>query len=83
MNTVTLSQTLAASTSSSWLFVIVGVLVVAVLIGAFWYGSRRASRRPAPPQEPQPRADSWQTPDAEAPPGHPQGPDAPEHDHHI
>ncbi|OAR26876.1 hypothetical protein A8W25_00825 [Streptomyces sp. ERV7] len=87
MNTVTLSQTLAASTSASWLFVIVGVLVVAVLIAAFWYGSRRAARRPMPPQEPQPRADSWQTPDTpDAPPGQGppgQGPEAPEHDHHI
>ncbi|WP_329395944.1 DUF6479 family protein [Streptomyces melanogenes] len=80
MNTLTLSQTLAASTSSSWLFLIVGILVVAVLIAAFWYGSRRATRRPKPPQEPQPRADSWQTPDTQPPP---QGPDAPEHDHHV
>ncbi|MFG2721268.1 DUF6479 family protein [Streptomyces sp. NPDC048416] len=57
------SQTLA-SASSSWLFTGVGVLVVAVLLCTFWYGSRRAARKPTPPQEPQPRSDSWQTPDA-------------------
>lgn len=83
MNTLALprnlAQTLATSTSSSWLFLIVGILVVAVLIAAFWYGGRRVARRPKPPQEPQPRADSWQTPGSETP----QGPEAPEHEHHT
>ncbi|MFF4186707.1 DUF6479 family protein [Streptomyces sp. NPDC001691] len=63
MTTFAASQTLAAS-STSWLFTIVGIIIVAVLIGAFWFGSRRAARKPMPPQEPQPRSDSWQPPEA-------------------
>lgn len=41
----------------------VGVVVVVVLIGAFWWGSRRAARRPMPPREPQARSDSWHEPE--------------------
>ncbi|WP_329174445.1 MULTISPECIES: DUF6479 family protein [unclassified Streptomyces] len=40
-----------------------GVLVVALILVAFWWGSRRASRRPVPPQEPQAGAGSWHAPD--------------------
>lgn len=63
MTSFAASQTLAAA-STSWLFTGVGVVIVAVLIGAFWFGSRRATRKPMPPQEPQPGADSWQPPEA-------------------
>ncbi|MEV5276866.1 DUF6479 family protein [Streptomyces sp. NPDC052811] len=63
MSTFVSSQTLAANTSAAWLFVIVGVAVVAVLIAAFWYGARRAARMTAPSQEPQARSESWHNPD--------------------
>lgn len=49
-----------------------GVVVVVLLVGAFWYGSRRSARRRAParPVEQNPvargREDSWQTPDGNA-----------------
>lgn len=49
-----------------------GLVVVALLIGAFWYGSRRSARgrAPARPTEQNPvaqrREDSWQTPDDDA-----------------
>lgn len=49
-----------------------GVVVVVLLLGAFWYGSRRSARRRAParPAEQNPvaqqREDSWQTPDGDA-----------------
>lgn len=62
MTSIAASQTLAAN-STSWLFTGVGIVVVAVLLLALWFGSRRAARKPMPPQEPQPRADSWGTPD--------------------
>ncbi|MER5562817.1 MULTISPECIES: DUF6479 family protein [unclassified Streptomyces] len=63
MTSFAASQTLASS-SSTWLFTGVGVVIVAVLIGAFWFGSRRTARKPMPPQAPQPGADSWQPPEA-------------------
>ncbi|MEU7041396.1 DUF6479 family protein [Streptomyces varsoviensis] len=46
----------------------VGIVVVALLIGAVAYGRRRREREPAPPQEPQERAGSWQTPEEQSGP---------------
>ncbi|MFE4859029.1 DUF6479 family protein [Streptomyces sp. NPDC056670] len=63
MTSFAASQTLASS-STTWLFTGVGVIIVAVLIAAFWFGSRRTARKPMPPQEPQPGSDSWQPPEA-------------------
>ncbi|MCX5387163.1 DUF6479 family protein [Streptomyces sp. NBC_00083] len=63
MNTFASSQVLAAG-STAFLFTGVGIVIVAVLLGTFWFGSRRAARKPMPPREPQPRSESWQTPDA-------------------
>ncbi|MEU9101976.1 DUF6479 family protein [Streptomyces sp. NPDC048361] len=63
MNTFASSQIVAAG-STAFLFTGVGIVIVAVLLGTFWFGSRRAARKPTPPREPQPRSDSWQTPDA-------------------
>ncbi|MFJ9338772.1 DUF6479 family protein [Streptomyces sp. NPDC101733] len=66
------TEILAAETRGPLLLVIAGVVVVLLLIGAFWYGSRRSARRTAPArpadQNPvaQERRDSWQTPDEEA-----------------
>ncbi|MER6210961.1 DUF6479 family protein [Streptomyces sp. NPDC001642] len=66
------SQLLAAQGSASFFLIAAGFVVVAVLIGAFWFGTRRAAKRktsrtsPVPaPQTPQaaPRQDSWTTPD--------------------
>ncbi|MDJ0460212.1 DUF6479 family protein [Streptomyces sp. H27-C3] len=54
---------LAAGAFPAVLWALVGIVVVALLLGAFWWGSRRTAERPMPPQEPQPRSDSWQTPD--------------------
>ncbi|WP_392896883.1 DUF6479 family protein [Streptomyces sp. LN699] len=64
--------TLAADAQGSLYLVIAGVVLVVLLIGAFWYGSRRNARRAAPaqPTEQPPaargREDSWQTPDEAA-----------------
>ncbi|MFG3281416.1 DUF6479 family protein [Streptomyces sp. NPDC048111] len=63
MTSFAASQTLAAA-STSWMFTGVGVIIVAVLIGAFWFGSRRTARKPTPPLESQPRSNSWQPPEA-------------------
>ncbi|MER5257006.1 MULTISPECIES: DUF6479 family protein [unclassified Streptomyces] len=52
---------LAASGTSS-LMLIIGVVIVAVLLALFLFGRRQVTRRPDPPQEPQPRADSWEEP---------------------
>ena len=41
----------------------VGVVVLVVLIGAFWWGSRRTARRPVPPVVRQARSDSWHEPE--------------------
>ncbi|MCX5409775.1 DUF6479 family protein [Streptomyces sp. NBC_00335] len=64
------SLPLAAEASSSLFLIIAGVMVVVLLIGAFWYGSRRAARRTDPvarPADQNPQAatrqDSWQTPE--------------------
>ncbi|MFI1445101.1 DUF6479 family protein [Streptomyces fructofermentans] len=61
---------LAASGSSSLFLMVAGPVLVLLLIGAFWYGSRRAAHRRAPrarptDQNPQAasRSDSWQTPE--------------------
>ncbi|MEU9415087.1 DUF6479 family protein [Streptomyces sp. NPDC051000] len=60
----------AADASSSLFLLVAGVVVAALLIGAFWYGSRRSARRKDPgaaPMDQSPQAaarqDSWQTPD--------------------
>ncbi|MFJ7272360.1 DUF6479 family protein [Streptomyces sp. NPDC099050] len=69
------TEFLAAEAISSLLLIIIGVAVAVLLIGAFWYGSRRSARRRAPAgpaqQNPEARArqDSWQTPDDDGP-GH-------------
>ncbi|QNP66857.1 DUF6479 family protein [Streptomyces genisteinicus] len=68
------STSLAAGGSSSILLIVIGVAVVALLLGAFWLGSRRASQRKDPAPRPAPsdqtgpaaaRQDSWRTPDAD------------------
>ncbi|MFE2547533.1 DUF6479 family protein [Streptomyces sp. NPDC059355] len=64
------TEILAAEGQGAFFLVFAGVVVVVLLIGAFWYGSRRSARRrlPARPAEQNPvargREDSWQTPDA-------------------
>ncbi|MEU9253671.1 DUF6479 family protein [Streptomyces sp. NPDC048270] len=63
------TELLAAEGQGSLFLIFAGVVVVVVLIGAFWYGSRRSARRraPAQPADQNPvargREDSWQTPD--------------------
>ncbi|MGW6843569.1 DUF6479 family protein [Streptomyces sp. NPDC054958] len=64
------SVPLAASAFPSLYLILVGVIVVVLLIGAFWYGTRRAAARKDPgtrPSEQGPaaraRRESWQTPD--------------------
>ncbi|MCY0943009.1 MULTISPECIES: DUF6479 family protein [Streptomyces] len=64
------SMTLAADGSTSLFLIVAGVVVAALLIGAFWYGSRRAAKLKDPGARPadqspqaQARQDSWQTPD--------------------
>ncbi|MGG8407860.1 DUF6479 family protein [Streptomyces sp. 12297] len=64
------SENLAITGTSSLFLIIVGVLVAALLIGSFWYGSRRLARRADPgvrPAEQPPRArareESWQSPE--------------------
>lgn len=58
------------------LLIIVGMAVAALLLGAFWWGSRRVARRrkpsATPHQSPQPRRDSWQTPEDDPEQGNPQ-----------
>ncbi|WP_030772427.1 DUF6479 family protein [Streptomyces sp. NRRL F-2664] len=77
---MTESVTLAASAFPSLLLILAGLVVVALLIGAFWYGSRRAKAGmdPGPlDQGPAPtaRRTSWQTPDdAPTDPDAPRGP---------
>ncbi|MEV6536127.1 MULTISPECIES: DUF6479 family protein [Streptomyces] len=70
---------LAASVSSSLFLIIAGLVLVTLLIGAFWYGSRRNAResssrvRAAGQSSPAAtRRGSWQTPDGETdePPQH-------------
>ncbi|WP_030722702.1 DUF6479 family protein [Streptomyces sp. NRRL F-2580] len=63
---MTAIETLAAEGQASLFLMFAGVVLVILLIGAFWYGSRRR-RREVPPTEQNPvtqrRADSWQTPE--------------------
>jgi hypothetical protein len=64
---------LAAATSSALPIVLVGIAVAAVLLGGFWWGSRRVARRRGPDAQPAParrRARSRGTPhDPPAGPG--------------
>ncbi|MER6448083.1 DUF6479 family protein [Streptomyces venezuelae] len=60
---------LAASGSTSLFLIVAGVLVAALLIGAFWYGARRTVRRRDPGARPaeqsrqaRARSGSWSTP---------------------
>ncbi|MET8291310.1 DUF6479 family protein [Streptomyces sp. NPDC005132] len=64
------SHFLAADGSSSLFLIAAGVVLVILLVSAFWYGSRRSSRgkdsgRRAVAQNPPAtaRRDSWKTPD--------------------
>ncbi|MEU9804288.1 DUF6479 family protein [Streptomyces sp. NPDC051000] len=62
-------ETLAAEGQASLFLIIAGVVLVALLIGAFWYGSRRRRREASlAEQHPvaQPREDAWQTPEEHA-----------------
>ncbi|MFF0205196.1 DUF6479 family protein [Streptomyces sp. NPDC005017] len=61
---------LAASAFPSLLLIVVGFVLVLVILGAFWWGSRRAARgkSPGPGPAAQPpaaarREDSWDTPE--------------------
>ncbi|GHE64785.1 hypothetical protein CP980_32430 [Streptomyces vinaceus] len=71
------TETLAAEGQGALFLIFAGVVVVVLLIGAFWYGSRRSARRRAParPAEQNPvargREDSWQTPDGSTSDGEP------------
>ncbi|NEB74448.1 phage holin family protein [Streptomyces sp. SID14478] len=60
-------NTLAIEGSASWIFTIVGVLIVIGLLTLLWTSRRRLARRPNPPQAPQPRQDSWEDPDGPKP----------------
>ncbi|MFD8950482.1 DUF6479 family protein [Streptomyces xanthophaeus] len=66
---MTAIETFAAEGQASLFLIFAGVVLVILLIGAFWYGSRRR-RREVPPTEQNPvaqrRADSWQTPEEHA-----------------
>ncbi|MFB6812627.1 DUF6479 family protein [Streptomyces sp. NPDC056387] len=63
---------LAAEGQASLFLISAGVVLVLLLIGAFWFGSRRRRRLTAPPRpaEQNPvvrsREDSWQTPQEHA-----------------
>ncbi|MEV0324649.1 DUF6479 family protein [Streptomyces sp. NPDC050658] len=57
------SIVLAAGSGTSWIFTVVGVVIVIALLVLLWSGRRRLAQRPEPPQSPQPRSDSWDTPD--------------------
>ncbi|MGW1727615.1 DUF6479 family protein [Streptomyces sp. NPDC002306] len=65
------SESLAVAGQGAFFLILAGVVVVALLIGAFWFGSRRSARRGAPvgPAEQNPaarrRENSWQTPDGD------------------
>jgi hypothetical protein len=62
---------LAAEGSTELWLLVVGILVAGVLLIAFWYGSRRASRhRSNLPRNPQPGADSWQSAEESTHPEH-------------
>ncbi|MEU9039913.1 DUF6479 family protein [Streptomyces sp. NPDC048352] len=73
------SAALAASGSPSLLLILAGVVVAALLIGAFWYGTRRVAARKDPGALPsdqsaaaRARQESWQAPDERG-----AGPDTP------
>ncbi|MEU2543907.1 DUF6479 family protein [Streptomyces roseolus] len=66
----TAAPSLASAGSNALTFgLVIGLIVVALLIGAFWWGSRRVARRrravgdPTASQPGAPRDDSWSTPD--------------------
>lgn len=61
--------TSALASGAPLLLTVAGIVIVVVLIGCFWWGSGRDSRKPQPPQEPQSRAGSWDTPDRDGPSG--------------
>lgn len=67
---MTAIETLAAEGQASLFLIVAGVVLVGLLIGAFWYGSRRRRREATPPAEQNPvaqrRQDSWQTPEEHA-----------------
>jgi hypothetical protein len=62
---------LAASRFPSLFLVVIGVVLVLLILGAFWWGSRRAARGKSPgpagptaqPPAAASRKDSWDTPD--------------------
>ncbi|MGW6420475.1 DUF6479 family protein [Streptomyces sp. NPDC055055] len=62
-------EQLAAEGRAPLFLILAGVVVAALLIGAFWFGSKRSARRKAPAQPQQQnaaarqRAQSWKTPD--------------------
>ncbi|WP_435975589.1 DUF6479 family protein [Streptomyces sp. Qhu_M48] len=62
-------ENLAAEGQASLFLILAGVAVAALLLGAFWYGTRRTARRRAPvrpgqqPPAAQRRAQSWETPE--------------------
>ncbi|MGA4844188.1 phage holin family protein [Streptomyces sp. G45] len=58
-------STLASGSGATALIVIIGVALVVALLYLFWRGKRRVEQRPNPPQKPQPRSDSWDTPDSQ------------------
>ncbi|MBT2449780.1 hypothetical protein J7F03_22420 [Streptomyces sp. ISL-43] len=75
---MTASVPLAATGSSSLFLIIAGVIVAALLIAAFCYGTRRTARRSDPgarpaDQSPQARArqNSWHTPEDDPEQQHP------------
>lgn len=55
------STELASSAVTAWA-VVFGVLIVGVLILAFWWGARAVARRRAPSRAPQQRSGSWHEP---------------------
>ncbi|NJP45835.1 DUF6479 family protein [Actinacidiphila epipremni] len=52
---------LASSAITAWA-VVFGIVIVAVLLLAFWWGARAVARRNAPSRAPQRRAGSWHEP---------------------
>lgn len=52
---------LASSSVTAWA-VIFGIVIVGVLMLAFWWGARALRRRRGPVPGPQPRAGSWHEP---------------------
>ncbi|UQA91194.1 DUF6479 family protein [Streptomyces halobius] len=55
------------ASATPMLLTVAGIALVLALLACWWWGSRRASRKPRPPQKPHPRADSWDTPDHDEP----------------